>query len=379
MKFLFVVQGEGRGHLTQSIALKDMLTRNGHEVVALMVGKSSRRKLPSFFKKNIDVPIYLFDSPNFLPAANNKKANLWPTIAYNLLKFPMFVRSIYYIRNKIKKTNADVVVNFYDMMAGLTYAIHPPKVPQVSIAHQYLFLHPEYKFPPESKAELKMLIFFTRITCMRSSKLFALSMEEKDNLKDHPIVIVPPLLRKEILNAKGGKGNYLHGYMLNSTYAEEIIEYQKKNPDVYMHFFWDKKDAPEETIINDHLTFHKLNDKLFVDYMKNCAAYATTAGFESVCEAMYLGKPVLMVPTHIEQSCNAYEASLAGAGIVSDEFDLDALIEYIPKYKDNSDFRAWTEQSETYWMKEFDFSKEELLKKRLGYKFVFGLKEFTNK
>lgn len=377
MKFLFVVQGEGRGHLTQSIALKDMLTKNGHEVVGVLVGKSNRRQLPDFFVKSIDTAIYRFDSPNFLPAANNKKTNIWISIIYNLLKSPLYLRSIYYIRNKIKKMDADVVVNFYDMMAGLTYAIHPPKIPQVNVAHQYLFLHPEYEFPPESKTELKMLMFFTRITCMRSSKLFALSMEKKNNLKDHHISIVPPLLRKEILALEGVKGNYLHGYMLNYTYSEEIIEYQKKNPNVYMHFFWDKKDAPEELVVNDHLTFHKLNDKLFIEYMKGCEAYATTAGFESVCEAMYLGKPVLMVPTHIEQSCNAYEASLVGAGIVAEDFDLDALINYIPEYKDNPEFRFWAKNSEKYWIEEFNFDKEELLKKRLGYKFVLGLENFS--
>lgn len=32
----------------------------------------------------------------------------------------------------------------------------------------------------------------------------------------------------------------------------------------------------------------------------------------------YLNKPVLMVPTHIEQACNAYDASLSGAGVVAD-------------------------------------------------------------
>lgn len=52
--------------------------------------------------------------------------------------------------------------------------------------------------------------------------------------------------------------------------------------------------------------------------MAGCKAYASTAGFESICEAMYLGKPVLMVPAHIEQDCNAYDAMKAGAGIISD-------------------------------------------------------------
>ena len=33
MKVIFVVQGEGRGHLTQALALKQQLLREGHEVV----------------------------------------------------------------------------------------------------------------------------------------------------------------------------------------------------------------------------------------------------------------------------------------------------------------------------------------------------------
>jgi uncharacterized protein (TIGR00661 family) len=78
--------------------------------------------------------------------------------------------------------------------------------------------------------------------------------------------------------------------------------------------------------------------------MSNCKAFSSTAGFESVCEAMYLGKPIMMVPTegHFEQACNALDASIAGAGFKSDEFNLSALLEYIPKHKDISkEFRNW--------------------------------------
>lgn len=50
MKFLFIVQGEGRGHLTQAITLEEILRRNGHEVVEVLVGKSSSRRLPGFFQ-----------------------------------------------------------------------------------------------------------------------------------------------------------------------------------------------------------------------------------------------------------------------------------------------------------------------------------------
>lgn len=53
MKVLFIVQGEGRGHLTQAITLEEILRRNGHEVVEVLVGKSNTRRLPGFFNRSI--------------------------------------------------------------------------------------------------------------------------------------------------------------------------------------------------------------------------------------------------------------------------------------------------------------------------------------
>jgi len=346
MKFLFVVQGEGRGHLTQSIALREMLTKNGHEVVAVLVGKSNRRELPSFFLKNIQSEVLRFESPNFLPASQKKQTNIWASIVYNFLKTASYLKSIHFIRKQIKNLNADIVVNFYEILTGFTYALFPPKVPYVCIAHQYIFLHPEFRFPKANKIEIRLLRFFTWITCIRASKLFALSVKKMNNVPEKRIVVVPPLLRKDVLEAEVRDGNYLHGYMLNDTYADEIVHFQAEHPDVYINFFWDRKGVEDVTVINDRLSFYRLNDKLFINQMAGCKAYATTAGFESVCEAMYLGKPVMMVPTHIEQACNAFEASLAGAGIVADNFELEKLLEYIPHYQKNTDFRDWVQQTQ---------------------------------
>lgn len=104
MKFLFIVQGEGRGHLTQAITLEEMLLRNGHEVVEVLVGESSSRILPGFFNRNIQAPVKRFISPNFLPAADNKRVNLKKSFTYNLLCIPEYFRSMCYINQRIKET-----------------------------------------------------------------------------------------------------------------------------------------------------------------------------------------------------------------------------------------------------------------------------------
>ncbi len=60
-----------------------------------------------------------------------------------------------------------------------------------------------------------------------------------------------------------------------------------------------------------------------------------------VCEAMYLGKPLLMVPAHIEQDCNAYDAFRSGAGVISEEFDLERLLDFSEHFRPNMAFRYW--------------------------------------
>ena len=86
MKILFVIQGEGRGHLTQALSLRQKLADEGHEIVGVLVGKSPARRLPGFFSEKIGVPVYPFESPNFLPSAKNKQVNLVRSVAYNLFR-----------------------------------------------------------------------------------------------------------------------------------------------------------------------------------------------------------------------------------------------------------------------------------------------------
>jgi uncharacterized protein (TIGR00661 family) len=351
VKFLFVVQGEGRGHMTQAMSLNEILTKGGHEIVAVLVGKSSRREIPDFFARAFENRIFLFASPNFLPSSRKKRANLWKTIAYNLARTGVYLKSIAFIKRKIKDLDVDLVINFYDFLTGLTYGFSSPKAPYICISHQYIFLHPDYHLPKANRIQLMLMILYTKLTCLRASKRLALSIEEMRDIEKMRMKVVPPLLRKEIFDVQITKGDYLHGYMLNDNYADEICTFNEQNPDVKLHFFWDKKGVEQETVISNNLSFHKLDDRLFIDYMSGCCGYATTAGFESVCEAMYMGKPVLMVPTHIEQECNAFEAQQSGAGIVADGFELDKLLDFIPEYSEKSDFRNWISKSETSFLK----------------------------
>ena len=199
MKFLFIVQGEGRGHLTQAITLEEILLRNGHEVVEVLVGKSSSRRLPGFFNRSIHAPVKRFVSPNFTPTPANKRVSLIRSVACNLVKLPVYMNSIRYIFQRIEASEADMVINFYELLTGFTYLLFRPSVPQVCIGHQYLFLHKDFEFPRVGKLNVALLKFFTRLTAIGARERLALSFRVmKDDDKCH-IRVVPPLLRREVL------------------------------------------------------------------------------------------------------------------------------------------------------------------------------------
>ena len=346
MKFLFIVQGEGRGHLTQAITLEEMLLRNGHEVVEVLVGKSSSRTLPGFFNRSIHAPVKRFISPNFLPAADSKRPSLKKSVFYNLRKIPEYFRSMCYINQRIKETGAEIVINFYELLTGLTYAFFRPAVPYVCIGHQYLFLHRDFEFPEKNFVQLWMLRFFTRMTAIRASKKLALSFRTMEQDDVHRIVVVPPLIRQEVASIQPEEGNYIHGYMVNSGFSDSVEKFHICHPEIPLKFFWDKADTEEVTKVDETLRFYQIDDIKFLNGMAGCRAYASTAGFESICEAMYLGKPVLMVPAHIEQDCNAYDAMRAGAGIISDSFDLESLLRFAGRYTPNRNFISWVRSCE---------------------------------
>lgn len=354
MKFLFIVQGEGRGHLTQAITLEKALIRSGHEVVEVLVGKSESRRLPGFFIRCIHAPIKEFISPNFLPSPSTKRVNIPRSVLYNLHRVPEYMRSIKYINERIRKTQADIVVNFYELLTGLTYFFYAPPVPQVCIGHQYLFLHKDFKLPHKKQADLFLLNLFTRLTSIGACRHLALSFRSMKDDKQQKIRVVPPLLRRSIFQQEPKEGDYIHGYMVNSGFSEYVLKWHKANPATPLRFFWDRWDEPEVKKIDETLSFYQLDDTEFLKQMAGCKAYASTAGFESVCEAMYLGKPLMMVPAHIEQECNAYDAMQSGAGISDDSFNLDRLLQFAETYRPDPDFRNWAESAESIIVNELE-------------------------
>lgn len=344
-KYILAVQGEGRGHMTQAISMYDMLTEQGHTVCAVILGSSGSRDVPKFFFEKIKAPIIKLQSPNFVCDKDNKSINITKSIIHNVKKLKTFRGSLKMIDALMKEHQPDVVINFFDLLMGLYYRYYKTQAKLICVAHQYIYFHPDFEFPEGHWLDRMAIKFYTRLTAMGSSKNLGLSFY-KIHTNNKDVVIVPPLLRKEIFAMEPIRDDFYLVYLVNSGYFEEVLKWHKENPSVILHCFTDQPEKIHSSFKFDSskLFVHPINDTLFLEMMSKSKGLASTAGFESVCEAMYLGKPVLMVPIHghYEQFCNSRDAYKAGAGIFADSFDLSKLTSFSSTFDgSNIWFKNW--------------------------------------
>lgn len=358
LQCLFIVQGEGRGHLTQALALRAMLRRAGHHVCGVLVGRGVDREVPGFFREKIDAPLHYFDSAHFVIDGTNRSIRWLPTLAYNNSRWRQFRESFDLINEQLRQHQPDVIINFYEPLGGLFMARYRPAVPMVAVAHQYMFLHPHYAFPRGFRLQRQATTFFTRMTASRATRRLALSLYDAPALPAEGLSVMPPLLRDELFaQPTGAVEPFFLIYLFHHSFAEAVLRWHQQNLDVSLHCFWNNPEAEDIRVYDKTLTFHRLHDEHFLSMMAQCRGVITTAGFESMAEAMYLGKPLLLIPMnkHFEQHCNGVDGSNAGAGIQAEDFDIDRLIRFLPDYQyDATAFRAWIASAETRFIEEIE-------------------------
>lgn len=333
-KIIFIIQGEGRGHFTQAIAAYEMLTAAGYEVYTAVVGSSQRRNIPGFVKERIPVPFVSLPSPNFSTDAANKAIKLRKTFIQTMMHMPQYLKSMRHIRDIVAQHEPVLVMNFFEPLCALSKICYRWRTPLLSIAHQYLYLHPEYRFPAGA-GWLKpfYLRMFTRLTAGGADALMALSFYPLSKPQYGRLVVSPPLLRQNIFSQPIYAGDHYLVYLVNAGYVQTVIDWHHAHPHVRLHCFTDSNLVKGTWQYSENLSFHSLDDVRFLRYMASARGLITTAGFETVAEAMYLGKPVLMIPVagHFEQWCNARDGAKAGAGIYADRFALEMIGQLQPQ------------------------------------------------
>lgn len=322
----FVVQGEGRGHMTQALALAAYLRGAGHEVVRVLLGRSPHRAVPDYFVEEIAAPVVLFDAPAQVPGPDRRGLSPFRTVVDALRRAPEFRRSLACIERETR--GVDLVVNFLDLLGGIARYRVASGPPSLAVAHNYLFLHGDLSHAPGPGPVRQAVLGYARVTAWGTRSKLALSFRPMAPDRAESLRVMPPLLRPGLADLPAGDDGSLLAYALNPGYALELLRWQGRAPGTPVHCFVEGGEAAlggERAGSGFHI--HDLDGAAFLARLATCRAYVGSAGFESLCEAHYLGKPVLAVPTagQFEQTLNAWDAERCGVAVAGTYADLDAF------------------------------------------------------
>jgi uncharacterized protein (TIGR00661 family) len=343
MKMMFCVLGEGRGHMTQAMAVREMAEAAGHRIVAVTLGVSSQRPMPAYFESAMKMPVRQLPTLEF-KYKNNRSVSNTATLAGVLAHLPKYIRMLRRFDEIVRETRPDVLVNFFEPLAAFYAITRRRRPPVVAVGHQFMFQHPAYVRTPQLWKQKLSMKLYTGILGARATKL-ALSLYAAPDLQKKRIIVGPPILRKQLFKLESNPhGDFVLVYLLNHGYAAQIIAWSARNPRTRLHCFYDKPGAPDEFHHSPSLTFHRIDGEKFLQMMAACRHVVCTAGFESLSEAAWLGKPLFLVPVehHVEQQVNALDAQQFGIAIVEKSFNLDRLAE-LPDRLPVNKFRKWVD------------------------------------
>jgi len=332
--------------MTQAIAAAQTLEGYGHEVVVVTIGTNPSRTIPDFFRRAFGSQLTPLPSPGFSMRGGKGVATL-ATLRQAVSGLGRYRQSLSTLASTIECRQPDLILNFLEPLMGLFNLLRPHPVPVVSVGHHFMLGHPDFVRSRQFALQQWTMRRYVGLAGARSTKL-ALSFYPAASMPERRLFVCPPLLRREVFELpQDSPGRFLLAYVLNQGYADDVLRWHTLFPEVEPHCFCEKPKVEPVWRYDSTLSFHKLDGAKFLRMMAASRGVACTAGFESLNEAAWLGKPLLVVPVenHVEQHLNALDAEKAGLALAADRFDLTPLLR---RWKpcDLSAYRTWVRRAE---------------------------------
>ena len=317
MKILYAIQTTGNGHLSRAQKLAPEFSKKT-QVDILTSGPLNN--FPTY-----KAPIKHYRGFKFFTSKSGS-INWIKTIFLNNY-FQFFIDVL-----KCPVKDYDLVISDYEPISAWACIIRGVKC--VALSNQYVL---NSKNVPKPKKYSRLVLTALNFLCPTKVGYGYHYRPYNEN-------ILEPIIRDSIREINPSTNNEILIYL--TTYSiNNILEIIKKIP-VQMEWtiFTNESDSNYKL---EGVNINSISDKLFTEKIGSCYGIICAGGFSTTSEAIFLGKPMLVVPVkaQIEQQFNA--AALEKEGIqVLKEFSLnyiDKINEWINSptalhinYEDNS-------------------------------------------
>ncbi len=140
--------------------------------------------------------------------------------------------------------------------------------------------------------------------------------------------LVPPVLRPQVLEARGETGDHLLVYQTATT--NRALPAVLKRLGHPTRIYGVRRELTEE-VVEGNLSYRPFSEQGFIEDLRTARAVVAGGGFTLMSEAVYLRKPMLSVPVQgqFEQVLNALYLQQLGYGRYAPRFSEAALVEFL--------------------------------------------------
>jgi len=327
---MYSVCGEGSGHSSRAKEVITHLIEKGHQVKILSYDRGLKNLSQSFEVEEISGLGFHY---------SKNEIRLIPTLIDNAIKVPLFQQSIQKVIKIAEEFKPQIVFSDFEPISCIVANIK--NIPLISIDNQHRLINTAIEYPKKYALEAEAAKAVTRAMIFNSKACLVISFDRPE-ITNQKTFLFPPILRKEVLEAKPSDGDYILVYLTSpSRPLIDILKNIRKKFIVYGF----NEERQEQNLI-----FKKASQEGFLKDLASCQGIVANTGFTLISEALYLGKPYLAWPAknQFEQTFNAYYIGKLGYGkfmerpdqekIESFLFNLDLYKKNIQKYQkeDNS-------------------------------------------
>lgn len=326
-RILYGLCGVGRGHTSRGNVIINRLLDSGHEVRIVTWG-NGHELLPRYF--NIDT----IDGWNF--SLNSNGLDYFHTAVNGAAYFAgKSLKTWKKVCEIIDEFNPHVAIS--DFEPYVSAGCNIKNIPLISLDHSHIISACQIECPENWAAQYGINDRFCRMVAMNARHFFITSFYFpglKESFK-HKTTLTGPVLRPEILCREPDDRNHLLVYISNSCIRNDLLPIlQNLDIEVIAYGFYDYAGR------KGNITFKEPSFNEFIDDLAGSTAVIANAGYNLICESLYLGKPVYSIPINgqFEQMANAYYLQKNQYGIYDfhpDKQRLNTFINNILMYRRN--------------------------------------------
>ena len=317
---LYGVNGEGAGHSTRANEVLTHLFNRGHNVHVASFDRGVRNLQDNF---NV-TEIY-----GFRFAYVNNRVRYKRTLARNLVTVPHAAKSLTQLNALVDAQKTNLVITDFEPLT--CHIGHKRRLPVISIDNQHCLTNAVVSYPKQYRRDATAAKLVTRLMTPRANAYLVISFFTAP-IRKRNTFLFPPLLRRQILDARPVEGEHVLVYVTSPAPALAKLLSSVRCRLVAYGFGREG--------IEGNITYKKPSlDGFFCDLVSARAVIANS-GFSLVTEALHLGKPYLAVPVNhqFEQILNAYWLEKSGYGAYWEELNkerVESFLYNLPHYRES--------------------------------------------